>query len=381
MNINGEKAFCGIQQIELKVNGFKELTWSTLETTPNIIVNNSGLYFAKVSGLCQFFYTDTLDFKQLLNPSKPNISEFKLSKPDVVNLSAMGDHIRWYLHQNDINPFYDGNAFITDTIRHDTSFWVESNSIHIFKSIYGGEIYPKFNDIEKYHSDDINAKISFDVFEPCILNSITVFSDIKGLREFQLINDQGKVIDSVQINITSYESQIPLFFNLVKGSYSISTNPVINHINLGGESPKLVSSNKEVLYPYNISKFLRISGSSRGINAYDYFFNWEIREPDLICSSERIEAKISFVTQTSELINNDLIYIYPNPSKSDVLSIHSALTSPGKMAVYNLDGKLISTTNIDHNKINIDVSNIQTGIYNIKITQGGQSWFIKWVKL
>ena len=167
---------------------------------------------------------------------------------------------------------------------------------------------------------------------------------------------------------------------MIKGSYSISTNPMINHINLGTESPKLVSSNKEVFYPYNISKYLRISGSSRGINAYDYFFNWEIREPDLICSSERIEAKISFVTQASELNKNDLIYIYPNPSKSDVLSIHSSLDTPGKMTVYNLDGKLIITTKIDHNNNNIDVSKIQAGIYNIKIAQGRKSWFVKWIK-
>lgn len=380
LNISGEKALCGNQQIELNIDEFKKLIWSTLDTSPNLILINSGLYFAKVSGLCQSFYTDTLDFKQLSNPIKPQFSEIKLSKPDKVNLTANGDNLRWYINKDDISPFYRGNAFVTDSIHHDTTFWVESNSIHVFKSIHGGELYPKFQDIEKYHPEDINAKISFDVFEPCILNSITVFSDIKGLREFQLINDQGKVIDSVQINITSYESQIPLFFNLIKGSYSISTNPMINHINLGTESPKLVSSNKEVFYPYNISKYLRISGSSRGINAYDYFFNWEIREPDLICSSERIEAKISFVTQASELNKNDLIYIYPNPSKSDVLSIHSPLTTPGKMTVYNLDGKLIITTKIDHNNNNIDVSNIQAGIYNIKIVQGRKSWFVKWIK-
>jgi len=64
-----------------------------------------------------------------------------------------------------------------------------------------------------------------------------------------------------------------------------------------------------------------------------------------------------------------------------MLSIHSELTSPGMMAVYNLDGKLIITRNIDHHNNNIDVSNIQTGIYNIKVAQGGQTWFMKWVKL
>ena len=63
-----------------------------------------------------------------------------------------------------------------------------------------------------------------------------------------------------------------------------------------------------------------------------------------------------------------------------MLSIHSSLDTPGKMTVYNLDGKLIITTKIDHNNNNIDVSKIQAGIYNIKIAQGRKSWFVKWIK-
>ena len=70
-----------------------------------------------------------------------------------------------------------------------------------------------------------------------------------------------------------------------------------------------------------------------------------------------------------EMIFKTLLKVYPNPVKSgDNLNIELGVNTSVKVVLYNVTGKrMLSTAKSDLNKVSVDVSNLENGIYVAQI--------------
>jgi len=93
-------------------------------------------------------------------------------------------------------------------------------------------------------------------------------------------------------------------------------------------------------------------------------FSWEITDGGLDCSTAGVEDE-----------NRLNISIYPNPVK-DKLYIQG-LSNTSKVSIYNVLGKLVLS---ETTKSEIDVDNLQSGIYIIKIVDEQKEIIRKFIK-
>jgi hypothetical protein len=73
-------------------------------------------------------------------------------------------------------------------------------------------------------------------------------------------------------------------------------------------------------------------------------------------------------TQTNEIAG---LKVYPNPVSNGVLHIESNLNTERTISLYNVLGKEVLNTTTSNNTINI--ANLNSGIYIVKITEGGKT--------
>lgn len=75
--------------------------------------------------------------------------------------------------------------------------------------------------------------------------------------------------------------------------------------------------------------------------------------------------KDSLLSNVNYNDNKTQQYIFPNPS-TDRINV-TCETNSGTIKIYSLLGEIVSQYNLDYGKTSIDISNLQTGIYIIKI--------------
>jgi len=111
---------------------------------------------------------------------------------------------------------------------------------------------------------------------------VKVYADGAGVRNIELRNAQGTVIQNANINIADGESRITLNFNVPAGAdYQLA----------GPGDPYLYRNNGGCAYPYNIGGMAVITESSAGTNPtgyYYYFYDWEVSQT--ACTSERLKV-------------------------------------------------------------------------------------------
>ncbi|EAS21020.1 hypothetical protein BBFL7_01913 [Flavobacteria bacterium BBFL7] len=86
----------------------------------------------------------------------------------------------------------------------------------------------------------------------------------------------------------------------------------------------------------------------------------------------------------SELLSNDEVVqseitLYPNPS-DDVLNLTIESFRPSNLKIYDLSGRTVKSLNLDSEKIIIDVSDLNSGIYMLMITNDLGSVSSKFIK-
>ena len=78
---------------------------------------------------------------------------------------------------------------------------------------------------------------------------------------------------------------------------------------------------------------------------------------------------------TNDLENNLGLSIYPNPT-SGIVSIKSKQLVNANVTVYDLNGRVLLSTNINGTSSEINMSNLASGMYLFKV-QAGNSAFTK----
>ena len=72
------------------------------------------------------------------------------------------------------------------------------------------------------------------------------------------------------------------------------------------------------------------------------------------------------VPLSSSNFESTQVSFYPNPTQS-IINIHSPLEQPQTVKLYDISGKLIYTNQLSEYQQSIDVSNLNAGVYLMKI--------------
>ena len=363
VSVAGNSVFCQGESVTLTSSAAAAYTWSNGGTGQSITVNQTGTYSVTIQGVCGQFTSTDIDIEVLAAPA-PLTQGASGPSPSSLLLTATGSNLNWYDQQTGGNLIGSGPTFTTPLLNSTTTYWVDATTIHSGNAAFTGMTYHQGT---TYSGNTTNAVTYFTVQQPCSLVSAKVYTDTPGDRQIEL-REGTNVLQTIVVNVPVDTSRITLNFALVPGvTYSIATNSGVNNTNFGFNSPRLRRSNAGVTYPYEVNGLINITGNNQGSGFYYYFFDWEVKEPDFICVSERVPVIADITTGISDPNGNDGIGVYPNPASS-VVNVKT--NSKSLIEIIDVSGRIVKTgtfTPSSEGVVSIDISNIAKGIYQMNI--------------
>ena len=328
-----------------------------LGNTINSALNGSHISIAKTLGLVQFFQVDA--FPDVLNPVymlgnvTPDLGLDKLTNADIYNYE-IGDefqiHETTYYHYSP--PNQNSDRF--------TRYFIIGKLITADSVIYTAEseVFEKgsstaSNDIVflKYKLNEVVAQIPFEYTDPEVfpytVNSLR-FEDYCGIKRwtYRVNPHQG-------LRYCSFEN--------CWGSNDVP-----------GPEP-----NEEDIYTCGLGLYYSIYAEGV-IHPYD---------PGYAHSSELIFSQKNgvdcgyeaFLGISEKPVATDSFLLYPVPAK-DFITVETALANGSWLSIYSIDGMEISKQQLSETKTQIDISQLKSGIYMVKLLTGNSVTIRKLLK-
>ncbi|MCX6257070.1 MAG: M4 family metallopeptidase [Bacteroidia bacterium] len=210
----------------------------------------------------------------------PTVNSAQNCGPGSVTLSAFGSYqITWFDSPTGGTQIGTGNNFITPVLDTTTHYYVEDLSGSVTENTGN----PNQGTGGYFNNSSAWGEI-FDCYTSLVLNKVKVYALGAAVRNIQLQDSSGNVLQSIDVNIPDGESYVTLNFSL----------PVANNLLLLGPAyPNLWRDNSGVTYPYQIPgkikvKYSNVTPVTDAVNYYYYFYDWEFLNPQ--CSSARVEC-------------------------------------------------------------------------------------------
>ncbi|GAB5538165.1 MAG: hypothetical protein Salg2KO_02680 [Salibacteraceae bacterium] len=300
---------------------------------------------------------------ELERPTAPDGGRIEVCPEETATLYAnptdVGLH-RWYDSPSATIPIATGDSFTTAPILTTTPFYVETAQLAPIDSVgpesnaIGGGAY--FNNYQA---------LIFDVYEPIILKTVTVFAEGNGNREIVLRDENGSALESKVVFLVDGEQDVDLNFDL----------PVGTDLSLGmglGGNIDLYRNNEGVNYPYNFGNTLSITRSTAnqngGLDHYYFFYNWKVGDKDCISPRTIVNASTSVCTGILET-EDSKINVFPNPNNGS-FTISWESMDIDRLEIFSSDGQLIKSTVPQSNRFEETLS---SGLYLLKFTNGNAS--------
>lgn len=366
--VNGDLVLCNGSSVELAgpVDALA-YNWSNGETSQSIEVTESGSYVLTIQGACQNWVSDPMDITVVADqaPVVPN-STVIIPVPQPVTLTATGNNLTWYDAPTGGNMVGTGNSFVTPEIQFPTYYYVEGVDTALGAMHDVGMLMPSGSN--QYSGDNnTNAITYFDVYAPCTLVSVRVYTDLPGVRNFQLFDDGGNLLNNAVVNVTPDSMDVVLNWDLTPGiNYYIGTDASYNQAipnGSGGATPRLKRNNQGAVYPYTIDGTLSITGNSVGSQYYYYFYDWKVQNPSLICTTDRIPVFIDFAVSTNDIISEEFS-IFPNPT-SDQIQIKTTEFLGTNAYLMDMMGRALLSTELTGPTTELNLTGISAGVYQV----------------
>lgn len=309
---------CFGSEVELSVNANDNVFWSTGENGNSIMIQETGQYSATYNGACDT-YTESI-FIEMQESGFPFTQNDTIEKGDDAVLIATGNGLKWYTDVDSEEPFHSGDTLRLSQLDQSTTFFVSTEDNFRRRSFVGGE--PSQVGSNNYSGNTVNPATIFEIYEPIIFEEFTVYTDIPGIRKFEIVQGE-EIVFSLSIVLNRGKNIIDVNALLEPGTdYSIRTGAEQNLESFGFVGPRLERSNRSTHYPYEIEDLLTITNSESGTRGYYFFYDWSIRRPDHNCESRRVSIS-AIVNEPSSAHQIEEIgaRIFPNPT-SDIVHIH-----------------------------------------------------------
>ena len=353
--LEGDTYACEGQGITLHSSAGPLSNWSTGAVhLTDLSVMESGAYWISIDSVCGpgKLVSDTINIDILPLPL-PKLESIAYLSNDSVLVKLNGENCLWYNGWGDVIDTSCDKIFYP--VIKDTAFYVSSTHN------YSGKIFTSGKEDTSGFSFPFpqNVGLHFTLYRPITLLSLDMYLfslQDAGERTIQLLDEKGQVVKQLMVNLKDLKNTVYPNFHIGRGSYSLHCS----------ESYQLMTAGA-IDYPFSIGTSGSIDSCDVGLNFYPYFYNWQIREEDVACSSEllRIDLKPSSI----ETINTSLeIELFPIPA-NDLLTIKRKNNNTTfAYTIYAMDGRILQTSDQIYTKDDsIDISALENGLYFISI--------------
>jgi hypothetical protein len=242
------------------------INWSNISTA------TSATYFASPADtmfyramICGMHASamDTIFPQDVLPPVTTNATRCGSGQ---VTLTASGSGtLNWYSQATGGSPVFSGTTFTTTVTVTDT-FYVENSA-----GGNGGNVGPLSNAIGTGLMSTAPQWLFFDVYSPCVLQSVVVYPGAAGTASLDLYNNAAQLITSTLMTFTSAQVNTPvtitLNWNLVPGTqYQLRR----------GGTVSLYRNDAGAVYPYTLPGVLSITGNTFSTTYYYWAYNWTV---------------------------------------------------------------------------------------------------------
>lgn len=359
----GDTEICEGSSVEIEASLATDYQWNTGEQSQVITADSEGMYYATASGACGPVSSDTV-YVQVLPAPAPQPDEVQLDEPGVVTLTATGENILWYETEDATEPIGSGNSFETPFLDEFTQYWAEATWIYEGTEESGG----KPDNTGAGGLPSVGAYSYFNVWEPFTLLNVRVYvpeSAGAGVREVELTDAAGNVLQSASFDLEPGEHVITLDFNVPAGQEMSLRCPQNN----------LFRNSSGVNYPYPIGSVGELYDSFYGGSYYYYFYDWNIQLTDRACVSERVPFSIVF-TGLEELQVGDDFEVFPVPAEDELNVLLNFAASSVQIGLFDIRGKLIAEAGLQSvvagQVASFSLNNPAPGMYILQLTADGR---------
>ena len=361
LNIPDQVA-CKGDLVKLKAYPGIAYAWSTNDNTQEIEVLESGKYSLTLTSNCGDY--SSKDVEVFFADTK---SPIIINDTVMVGESAMfigaGQQLNWYQNKNDIEPIATGSEFMTPELFTSQTYFVGEPTSG---NGYVENVMPNvpLNEISD-STYSTNDTIHFNVLQDLHLNAIDVRTQIPGVRKIILVQGQNELA-TYEVDLVAGVNTIAIDYQFETGDYQLTTDPIVNQMNIGSQHPSFSFSELYTPIDRSIYGYLDISGSQRYEGITSYFFNWDVEYGNYYCEPRiAIEAIVKMPVSVSDKIFQT--NIYPNPTSGQI-TIVTDFSAPYEIQLIDLAGRQLSSRSIFHQQeLLIDLPDTQ-GIYFIKLT-------------
>lgn len=377
--LNGNEINCHGDTIILSTDPADQYSWNTGDTTINIFVSETDLYFVTVPGDCNQVSSEELfiEFYQVENPIVKNDTIYS---PGSAILESSGEEVYWYEEENGGDWLHTGNVFEIPDLTETTSFYVEVLELANDTIDFVGEIIHEGPN--EYASENFNGGLQFNVFKPLLLHSVTAFTDFEGIRKILILQNDTLIFEK-EVFLSKEDSIIYLNVDLLPANdYLITTDIDVNQSSLGSNGPQLKRTyDFFTSYPYSSEQdWLEITIGDFGQEHYYYFYDWVLNREPVFCSSDRVEVQAVLEVSSTEDITDTHFKVFPNPFKDQIriemIDINGAIEG----RVYNNPGSIIYRFSSDQNGVVVDTKSWPDGIYVLECQIGNEVFYRKLIK-
>ena len=245
--------------------------------------------------------------------SEPQTQNQERCGPGTLTLHATGNVINWYDSQNGGNLLHTGSDFTTPYLTQTTTYYVENASQS--NTYYGGKTDNSGSG--GYYNYEYEMGEIFDVTDNIILKSVKIYANSQGTRTIKLIDENGNIIYSSQVNLNQGENTVDLNYNIQPGN---------NYRLVANQQPDLFRNDAaaNLQYPYDINGVVQITKSTAadaGGNPTDYyyfFYNWEVVQTGCVSDRIPVQAIINTLPEAEFTYSvNNLTVTFQNNSTGD----------------------------------------------------------------
>ncbi|MCC6282706.1 MAG: VCBS repeat-containing protein [Saprospiraceae bacterium] len=368
LTVAGDTVFCAGGSVQLNSSPAASYLWSNGATTQSITAAEPGVYSVTTQGLCDDFTSAPVSVS-VLSTEAPVVTGDTIAIDNSATLVASGDNLNWYANQGDATPIFSGEIFQTPVLGVSTTYWVSATSGFDTPNEFVGMT----NHAGSVNSDNnYNGTLIFDCFAPFKLLKTKVYTNKAGTRKIDLLNSNGQVIQSTQVDLLVGTTVIDLDFDVPVGTdFVLTTDGSVNQTYLGSGGPQLYRSNQSITFPYVIEDVVSIKNSSFGLERYYYFYNWEIDFYGYECSSEKIPVT---AVVDSSIVSAPVptwagnLRMYPNPTAATLTTeLDGFIGGSLLVTVKNTQGSTLQTRQLElpagNAVFQTDLSQYPKGIY------------------
>jgi hypothetical protein len=363
----GDTTFCNGGSVVISAPaGLNGYVWSNGVTgTNSITVEQSGVYSLSIQGACASFTSSPINVVEL-SPLSPGTNDVFLPSPGTVSLEAVGDSIQWYDAPGG-NLIGNGSPFVTPFVSSNTTFYAVNVTGYGGGIANGGLANPLSTN--QFGATTTNAKVYFNVNNPSKLISFKVHTDTPGARKFDMYAADGTLLNSVVVTLADGENTVNANFDLEVGNgYYFMTDASYNQTLLNQNSPRLQRENNgnAIVYPYLIGDLVSITSNQFGNQYYFYYFDIEVEEAPIYCSSEAYAVNVLVDTTTSiSEHSNTTVGIYPNPA--DKFVNVSTSYSRNNLSLMDAAGRVVKNQTISQSGT-FGIEDMPAGIYLLRVS-------------